>query len=94
MKNEYVIKELVELKMYDLIKYYEIEENDSNKLNLTIELLEGKIIKITQTSDNTYKYENKIYESFEQLLTNTSQLYIKKFHELLYQKLNKLQENE
>ena len=73
--------ELEELKTSNLIKNYNLDKTDIKFPKIEIETLEKEKIYIELGDGYCYKVKknNKLYESFESLLTDLSPLYTKEF---------------
>ena len=101
MNNQDNIKqELNELLEENLINNFKIIVSDINKVQFVIITLEDKCLDIETSVNYCYKITNLneegcLYETFEQILNKHSEMYCRKFGEIITNRLNKLiQERE
>ena len=82
-------KELEELKESKLINDYILDTKERNDPKIEINILENEKINIELGDNYCYKVlkNNKLYESFESLLTELSPLYTKTFWSNITSKL-------
>ena len=87
-------KELDELKQSKLILDFVLDTKEKNNPKIEITILENEKIKIELGENYCYKVlkNQKLYESFESLLTNLSPLYTTTFWSNITANLNKKKE--
>ena len=89
-------KELEELKESKLINDYILDTKERNDPKIEINILENEKINIELGDNYCYKVlkNNKLYESFESLLTELSPLYTKTFWSNITSKLNNKKDSD
>ena len=89
-------KELEELKGSKLINDYILDTSEKNNPKIHINILENEKINIELGENYCYKVlkNQKLYESFESLLSDLSPLYTKTFWSNITSKLNNKKKNE
>ena len=88
-------KELEELKSSKLINNFVLDIKEKNNPKIEIIILENEKLNIELGENYCYKVlkNQKLYESFESLLSDLSPLYTKTFWENITSSLNKKKEN-
>jgi hypothetical protein len=94
MNDDFILKELKELKKCNLIAGYKIIKNDINEYEFIITILEGEELYIKRSVNMSYLLNDKHYECFEQILTKFSDLYIKEFSKIMMNKLSGLNRDD